>query len=156
MELLNWFSPKYWLALFSVCVMTNVKSALPSTETINFVSGNHSPHPPSIVVLNRSFFCHLLFTVSNLLDCLLWGKVGFMSCDQLSWQQSPLQCYSLAVIGCRLITFNDCEEASRELQQVGVAKQQLKRTVMDVMPITHTMQEVKEARRDLEAKGLKF
>ena len=30
-----------------------------------------------------------------------------------------LQCYSLAVIGYRVATFNDCVDASKELQQVS-------------------------------------
>ncbi|CAH1265548.1 DPM3 [Branchiostoma lanceolatum] len=42
-------------------------------------------------------------------------------------------CYSLATIGYRVATFNDCEDAAKELQQ-----------------------EIEEARRDLMKKGLKF
>ena len=30
----------------------------------------------------------------------------------------PFQCYSLATIGYRVATFNDCEEASESLKQV--------------------------------------
>lgn len=42
-------------------------------------------------------------------------------------------CYSLAVIGYRVATFNDCEEASRELRM-----------------------HIKEAREELRKKGLRF
>ncbi|KAJ7307345.1 hypothetical protein JRQ81_009356 [Phrynocephalus forsythii] len=42
-------------------------------------------------------------------------------------------CYSLGVVGYRLATFNDCEEASRELQA-----------------------QIREARADLARRGLKF
>ncbi|KAE8589106.1 hypothetical protein XENTR_v10022889 [Xenopus tropicalis] len=42
-------------------------------------------------------------------------------------------CYSLATIGYRVATFNDCEDAARELQQ-----------------------QISEAKRDLALKGLKF
>lgn len=42
-------------------------------------------------------------------------------------------CYSLATVGYRVATFNDCEEAAKELQS-----------------------QIIEAREDLEKKGLKF
>ncbi|NWH83083.1 DPM3 mannosyltransferase, partial [Piaya cayana] len=42
-------------------------------------------------------------------------------------------CYSLATVGYRLATFNDCEEAAAELQE-----------------------HIKEARRDLRQRGLRF
>lgn len=42
-------------------------------------------------------------------------------------------CYALATVGYRLATFNDCEEASKELQR-----------------------QIKEAREDLKRKGLKM
>lgn len=42
-------------------------------------------------------------------------------------------CYSLAVIGYRVATFNDCEEASQELRR-----------------------HIEEARADLRRKGLRF
>ncbi|KAJ8287922.1 hypothetical protein COCON_G00005810 [Conger conger] len=42
-------------------------------------------------------------------------------------------CYSLATVGYRVATFNDCEEAAKELQA-----------------------QIIEARADLERKGLKF
>ncbi|XP_063001776.1 dolichol-phosphate mannosyltransferase subunit 3 [Elgaria multicarinata webbii] len=42
-------------------------------------------------------------------------------------------CYALGVVGYRLATFNDCEEASRELQS-----------------------QIREARDDLTRRGLKF
>jgi len=42
-------------------------------------------------------------------------------------------CYSLAVVGYRVATFNDCEEASNELKQ-----------------------QIKEAKQDLSKKGFKF
>ncbi|XP_053719246.1 dolichol-phosphate mannosyltransferase subunit 3 [Synchiropus splendidus] len=42
-------------------------------------------------------------------------------------------CYSLATVGYRVATFNDCEEAALELQQ-----------------------QIKEAQRDLQKKGLKL
>ncbi|KAM4664784.1 dolichol-phosphate mannosyltransferase subunit 3 [Discoglossus pictus] len=42
-------------------------------------------------------------------------------------------CYSLATIGYRVATFNDCEEAAKELQE-----------------------QIKEAKKDLARKGLQF
>ncbi|XP_072303266.1 dolichol-phosphate mannosyltransferase subunit 3 [Eucyclogobius newberryi] len=42
-------------------------------------------------------------------------------------------CYSLATVGYRVATFNDCEEAARELQE-----------------------QIKEAKEDLRKKGLKM
>ncbi|XP_060125338.1 dolichol-phosphate mannosyltransferase subunit 3 isoform X1 [Zootoca vivipara] len=42
-------------------------------------------------------------------------------------------CYSLGVVGYRLATFNDCEEAARELQE-----------------------QIREAREDLSRRGLRF
>ncbi|XP_069735020.1 dolichol-phosphate mannosyltransferase subunit 3 [Phaenicophaeus curvirostris] len=42
-------------------------------------------------------------------------------------------CYSLATVGYRLATFNDCEEAAAELQE-----------------------HIREARRDLRQRGLRF
>ncbi|XP_023695506.1 dolichol-phosphate mannosyltransferase subunit 3 [Paramormyrops kingsleyae] len=42
-------------------------------------------------------------------------------------------CYSLATVGYRVATFNDCNEASQELQA-----------------------QIKEAKKDLQKKGLKF
>ncbi|XP_029022494.1 dolichol-phosphate mannosyltransferase subunit 3 [Betta splendens] len=42
-------------------------------------------------------------------------------------------CYSLATVGYRVATFNDCEEAAKELQQ-----------------------QIKEAKADLRKKGLKI
>ncbi|XP_062266030.1 dolichol-phosphate mannosyltransferase subunit 3 [Platichthys flesus] len=42
-------------------------------------------------------------------------------------------CYSLATVGYRLTTFNDCEEAAAELQE-----------------------QIREAREDLRSKGLKM
>ncbi|XP_053331490.1 dolichol-phosphate mannosyltransferase subunit 3 [Spea bombifrons] len=42
-------------------------------------------------------------------------------------------CYSLATIGYRVATFNDCETAAHELQE-----------------------QIKEAKKDLSRKGLKF
>ncbi|KAM4690199.1 dolichol-phosphate mannosyltransferase subunit 3 [Rhinophrynus dorsalis] len=42
-------------------------------------------------------------------------------------------CYSLATIGYRVATFNDCEDAARELQD-----------------------QIKEAKKDLAKKGLSF
>ncbi|XP_018421373.1 PREDICTED: dolichol-phosphate mannosyltransferase subunit 3 [Nanorana parkeri] len=40
-------------------------------------------------------------------------------------------CYSLATIGYRVATFNDCEDAARELQeQIGQAKKELSRRGM--------------------------
>lgn len=44
-----------------------------------------------------------------------------------------LGCYALATIGYRLMTFNDCENASKELRR-----------------------DIEDARRDLTSKGLKF
>ncbi|XP_069506248.1 dolichol-phosphate mannosyltransferase subunit 3 isoform X2 [Ambystoma mexicanum] len=42
-------------------------------------------------------------------------------------------CYSLATIGYRVATFNDCEDAAKELQE-----------------------QIKAAKKDLSSKGLKF
>lgn len=42
-------------------------------------------------------------------------------------------CYSLATVGYRVATFNDCEEAAKELQE-----------------------QIKEAKEDLKKKGLKM
>ncbi|XP_075464244.1 dolichol-phosphate mannosyltransferase subunit 3 [Ascaphus truei] len=42
-------------------------------------------------------------------------------------------CYSLATIGYRVATFNDCEDAAKELQD-----------------------QIKEAKKDLVSRGLKF
>ncbi|XP_075049422.1 dolichol-phosphate mannosyltransferase subunit 3 [Mixophyes fleayi] len=42
-------------------------------------------------------------------------------------------CYSLATIGYRVATFNDCEDAAQELQQ-----------------------QIQEAKRDLRGRGLRF
>lgn len=42
-------------------------------------------------------------------------------------------CYSLATVGYRVATFNDCEEAAKELQE-----------------------QIKEAKKDLRKKGLKM
>lgn len=85
-----------------------------------------------------------LFGVSLVL--LLWAVVSFdllelslpRSYRELAWPM-PLYllvsfgCYSLATVGYRVATFNDCEEAARELQE-----------------------QIKEAREDLRKKGLKM
>ncbi|XP_019618462.1 PREDICTED: dolichol-phosphate mannosyltransferase subunit 3-like [Branchiostoma belcheri] len=73
--------------------------------------------------------------------CLVWDLVPAQLTPQ--WKEvvwvAPMYllmsfaCYSLATIGYRVATFNDCEDAAKELQQ-----------------------EIEEARRDLAKKGLKL
>lgn len=75
-----------------------------------------------------------------------WALVAFdlldlelsRACRDVAWPMPAyllvtFGCYSLGVIGYRVATFNDCEEAARELHM-----------------------HIKEAREDLRKKGLKF
>nr|XP_057902942.1 dolichol-phosphate mannosyltransferase subunit 3 [Doryrhamphus excisus] len=80
-----------------------------------------------------------LFGVSVVLA--VWAVVAFDLLDlkvpqpyrEVAWPM-PLYllvsfgCYSLATVGYRVATFNDCEEAAKELQsQIKEAKEDLKR-----------------------------
>lgn len=81
-----------------------------------------------------------------LLLLVAWALLAFdplelslpRSCREVAWPMPAyllvsFGCYSLAVVGYRVATFNDCEEASRELH-------------------VH----IKEAREDLRRKGFRF
>lgn len=107
-------------------------------------------------VLQLSVFCAVLqvFIMTKLLEWLLtaslvavaWGLVTF---DLLGLQLPAVYrevawpmpvyllvvfgCYSLATVGYRVATFNDCEDAARELQA-----------------------QIQEAKKDLKKKGLKM
>nr|XP_015191943.1 PREDICTED: dolichol-phosphate mannosyltransferase subunit 3 isoform X1 [Lepisosteus oculatus] len=76
----------------------------------------------------------------------LWGVVTFdllglrlpAAWQEVAWPMPvyllvAFGCYSLATVGYRVATFNDCEEAARELQE-----------------------QIQEARVDLRRKGLRF
>ncbi|CAM4674658.1 dolichol-phosphate mannosyltransferase subunit 3 isoform X2 [Lepidochelys kempii] len=61
-----------------------------------------------------------------------------LPCQQVLWPFPvyllvAFGCYSLATVGYRLATFNDCEAAAKELQE-----------------------QIREARADLSRRGLKF
>ncbi|XP_067395214.1 dolichol-phosphate mannosyltransferase subunit 3 [Emydura macquarii macquarii] len=72
---------------------------------------------------------------------LAFGPLGLrlpLPCQQLlrpfpAYLLVAFGCYSLATIGYRLATFNDCEAAAKELQE-----------------------QIQEARADLSRRGLKF
>ncbi|XP_035385170.1 dolichol-phosphate mannosyltransferase subunit 3 [Electrophorus electricus] len=89
------------------------------------------------------------FTMTKLLEWLFavslvgvaWGLVTFDLLDfqfpavyrEVAWPMPVyllvvFGCYSLATVGYRVATFNDCEEAARELQgQIQEAKEDLKK-----------------------------
>ncbi|XP_076864246.1 dolichol-phosphate mannosyltransferase subunit 3 [Brachyhypopomus gauderio] len=91
----------------------------------------------------------LSFTMTKLLEwfvavLLVGGVWGLVTFDLLDFQLPTVYrevvwpmpvyllvvfgCYSLATVGYRVATFNDCEEAARELQaQIQEAKEDLKK-----------------------------
>lgn len=85
-----------------------------------------------------------LFGVSLL--AVVWALITFdlldlslpQTCRDVAWPMPAyllvtFGCYSLGVVGYRVATFNDCEEAAQELHM-----------------------HIKEAREDLRKKGLRF
>ncbi|KAM3596321.1 uncharacterized protein V6R79_012359 [Siganus canaliculatus] len=118
----------------------NVHNHVPISSTVN----NGCSPEVHVAAVNMTKLLEWLFGVSAV--AVVWALVTFDLLDlslpqtyrEVAWPM-PLYllvsfgCYSLATVGYRVATFNDCEEAAKELQE-----------------------QIKEAREDLRKKGLKM